>query len=270
MILQAPIRDRLRRYVRRLAKDDELASFIRVIKKNGEPFIFGGAARDVAFGVGRLVHDLDIFVSGRVDVEEVSQVASNFRKTNFGGLRMNVGRYEVDAWELQKSYAFRLDAPSYISIENLLRSVCFSTDGIAVSLESGRALASRQFCESLEARRLDFVVPPFNFEPVVATRIARLVLKLDLEMTPSVAGYFVRCVEDFGVGNLIESEARWGNHRMLNEIAVEQVRTEIKMAIFRASEVIRAGSGEGKRGAEELSAPRKKGPEWTGPHSTDR
>lgn len=242
MTLSVPVRDRLRRYVRRLRKDDELASFLRVLRKNGEPFIFGGAARDVAFGAGRLVHDLDIFVSGRIDAEEISQEASNLRKTNFGGLRMNVGRYEVDAWELQKSYAFRLDAPSYISIQNLLRTVCFSTDGIAVSLDSGRVLASRQFCESLEAGRLDFVVPPFQFEPVVATRIARLVLKLDLEMTPSVAGYFVRCVEDFGVSNLIESEARWGDHRMLNEIAVEQVRTEIRMAISRAFEVIRAGS----------------------------
>jgi hypothetical protein len=233
------VRDKLRRYVRLLGEQPGLAPLVREINAVGEAYIFGGAARDVVFAGKKLVNDLDIVVSGKIDPEMLSKFSEQVRRTNFGGYRIHTGEYEVDLWEIQNSYAFRFDSPSIISVHKLLDTVCFSTDAIAVSLESGRVFKSKAFDESLRSRRLDFVVPPSKFEPVVAARIARLVLKLKLEMTPSVASYFVPCVEKFGISAVIDSESRWKDRRMLNEIRMEQVRTELRLAISKAFEMAR-------------------------------
>jgi len=238
--LPVQVAERLRRFVRKLKKDDDLESFIGILNATGEAYLFGGAPRDVAFGAGRLVNDLDIFVSGPVDIEQIRSVGTFVKRTNFGGFRLVIGKYEVDVWELDKSYAFRFDASSYISTRNLLNSVCFSTDGIALSLKSGRSTVTSAFLASLRDRRLDFVVPPPSLEPVVAARIARLALKLELGLTPAVASYFVECVDEIGVPSLIDAEARWGRHRMLNEMSMEQVKLEIKQAIFHAYQQLRA------------------------------
>jgi hypothetical protein len=219
--------ERLRRFVRALKKRDDLGGFFDVLNDGGEAFLFGGALRDVAFGRKDKVHDLDIFVSGPINLEEIGRFSSFSRKTNFGGLRLFVGSFEVDAWELDKSYAFKSNGSRSISAGNLLRSVCFSTDGVAVSLKSGRVTFTPAFRESLEGRILDFVVKPLEFERVVGTRIARLALKLDLELSDSVATYFRECLNEFGTKALIEAESRWGNHRILNDILISQLKARI-------------------------------------------
>lgn len=219
--------ERLQRFVRGLKKRDELNGFFKVLNESGEAFLFGGAPRDVAFGAIDKVNDLDIFVSGHIDLDAINQFSSFVRYTNFGGLRLFVGKFEVDAWELDKSYAFRANADKFIGARSLLNSVCFSTDGIAVSLKTGRVTSTPAFKASLDHHCLDFVVPPAKIEAVIGARIARLALKLDLELTTEVAYYFSHCLDKYHANGLIDAEARWGHRRVLNEIVLEQIKTHI-------------------------------------------
>lgn len=219
--------ERLRRFIRALKKRDELSGFFNALNYGGEAFLFGGAPRDVAFGMGSKVHDLDIFVSGPIDLDEIGRFSSFARRTNFGGLRLFVGSFEVDAWELDKSYAFRARGSSFISSRNLLHSVCFSTDGVAVSLKSGRVTFTSSFRKSLEDRLLNFVVKPIDLEPVVGARIARLALKLDLGLSFPVATYFRECLEVYGRDGLVDAELRWGDHRILNHLLIAQLEARI-------------------------------------------
>lgn len=221
------VSDRLRRFVRKLKKSDELASFISALNSTGEAYLFGGAPRDVAFGVGRQVNDLDIFVSGPISADLLNTYSHFVRRTNFGGFRLYVGRFEVDAWELSRSHAFLTGRAPYISARALLDTVCFSTDGVAVSLKSGRISASRAFFTSLNDRNLDFVVPPETLDALVCARIARLALKLDLGLSSVVSGYFVRGLDQLGVPAVIGSESRWAGKRILNELAIEQIRVRV-------------------------------------------
>jgi hypothetical protein len=220
----------LRRYIRALRKRDGLGPFFDVLNESGEAYLFGGAPRDVAFGARKDVHDLDIFVSGVIDLERVARFSA-VRKNRFGGLRLYVARMDVDAWELQKSYTFIYGMSPHVSILNLLRSVCFSTDGIAVSLKSGRLINTIEFSNSVSLRNLDFVVRPRKLDSVVAARIARLSLKLDLLPSRSVARYFLDCLAETGVEKLISIESRWGRHRILNDILVEQIRSKFSEPI---------------------------------------
>lgn len=221
----ARVSERLRRYSAGLRKRDELGSFIDILNDQGEAYLFGGAARDVAFGAPKAVHDLDIFVSGNIDIERIARF-SVIRRNRFGGFRLYISKMDVDAWELQKSYPFVNRISPYVSVFNLLQSVCFSTDGIAVSLRSGKTSRTGEFNNSLKLRRLDFVTTPTLRDVTVAARIARLVLKLDLLPSNEVATYFLDCVAKYGAGGILNAEGRWGNHMILNTILLEQIRSE--------------------------------------------
>jgi hypothetical protein len=237
----ATLNERLRRYVRLLKKDDNVSRFLKSIGKNGEPFLFGGAVRDVAFSGKRAVNDLDIFVSGWISEESLVETGSQVRKTNFGGYRLSVGQYDVDVWELERSRAFQWVAPSFISVSGLLKTVCFSTDAIAISLVDGRVIKSPDFSWSFEHDTLAFVAPPSKLDALVATRIARVSLKLGLDLSPIVASYFSKCVETFGSKEIVDAERRWGAKRFLNEIAVEEVRAKILSTVDRATVVLSGG-----------------------------
>ena len=218
------IADQLRRYVAGLRKRDVLSGFLDVLNDSGEAYLFGGAPRDVVFGARKYVHDLDIFVSGIIDVDRVAQFSSFVRYNNFGGLRLYVAKIEVDAWELQKSYPFVRKLSPHVSAMNLLNSVCFSTDGVAVSLKTGRSLRTEAFEKSLRCKLLDFMRPPQDVNPLIAARVARLVLKLDLLPSRQVAEYFLSCLNEVGARQILHSELRWGEHRLLTEILLEQMR----------------------------------------------
>ena len=225
---------RLRAYARGLRKDPRLSGVINELNSGGEAFLFGGAPRDVMFLGARVVNDLDIFVSGSIREERLRQLSGGVHRTNFGGYRFEVEGFEIDVWELGRSYAFRMDSDSYVSVKNLLRAVCFSTDALAVSLANGRILSTKAFDFSFVQGMIDFVVPPAEFDPLVATRIARLSLKLGLDLTPVVANYFERTIQQHGVEGVLDAEVRWHDKRFLNEIAIEEVRAKILVSIDRA------------------------------------
>lgn len=223
--LPAKERDRLRRFVAYLKKNDELSAFLNEQNRGGEAFLFGGAPRDVLFSTPSKVNDLDIFVSGFLQIGPELEGA---KRTKFGGLRARIGPFDVDIWSLEDSAAFRRTSASIINVRELLKTVCFSTDAIAVSTANrGSIVALPIFLESLERRRLDFVREPQTLEPVYCTRIARLVLKLGLLPTPWVASYFIRGIEEFGVEEVLNAERRWGDRQILNPISIEEVRAMI-------------------------------------------
>ena len=218
-------RDRLRRFVARLKTSDDLASFLQAQNRVGEAFLFGGAPRDVVFSGAAIVNDLDIFVSGPL---EVARELEGAKRTRFGGLRTRIGSFDVDVWRLEDSAAFRKSLVPLVGVKELLKTVCFSTDAIAVSTaERGSTVVLPVFLESLERKRIDFVREPERLEAVYCARIARLVLKLGLLPTPWVASYFIQGIEKFGVEGVLLSEQRWGDKMILNPIAIEEVRALI-------------------------------------------
>ena len=218
-----------------------MSEFLRVTSRRGEPFLFGGAARDVFFRGRQEVNDLDIFVSGALSEEDFSSLGP-VRRNRFGGYKLIAGGYDIDIWELERSLAFKWSATSFISVSNLLRTVCFTTDAIAISFNGYRLIKSKDFDWSCDTRTLGFVAPPMEFNALVATRIARISLKLGLDLSPAVANYFENCVERFGSHAIVDAESRWGSKRFLTEIAVEEVRAKILFSMDRAFDALRMSS----------------------------
>jgi len=229
----------LKAYVRSLNSAQELGGFFSAVGRAGAAYLFGGAPRDVFFKDESFVYDLDMFVSGPIHEETISRYSENVSRNNFGGYRLRIGDWSIDIWELTKSAAFRFDSPLYPSVDHLLRSVCFSSDAIAIRVDTGEIFRRVEFTRTYDTGVLDFVVPPRDVEPLIAARIARLMLKLDVELSASVASYFIRALELYGEDELVRAEQRWGQRAIVDPLKIAQINADIGNAIDRASKALR-------------------------------
>lgn len=208
--------ERLRAVVRLLKKDDSVSALLESCNRIGEAYLFGGVVRDALLGSSGVFGDVDIFVSGPVDAESIERISRVSRRTNFGGMRLVVGRYDVDIWELSKSLAFRFERGAEKSVRGLLSTVCFSTDAVAVSLVSGNVLADSRFNKTVNSRVFGFVSKPFALEKLQVVRIARICVKNGVKPDREVCKYFVDGVDFFGVDELVKAEQKWKGRRLLD------------------------------------------------------
>lgn len=209
--------ERLRAIVRLLKKDDSVNALLESCNSVGEAYLFGGQVRDALLGAIGAFGDVDIFVSGPLDPEFAERVSRIHRRTNFGGMRLVIGRYDVDIWELTKSHAFRYERGPEKSVRGLLSTVCFSTDAVAVSLLSGRVLADSSFNRTAKSRVFEFVSKPSSLEILQVVRIARLCVKNGVRPDAEVCQYFVDGLRSFGVDGLVVAEQKWKGRRLLDE-----------------------------------------------------
>jgi hypothetical protein len=215
--------ERLRSVVRLLKKDDAVSELLNSCNRVGEAYLFGGLVRDALFGSTGVFGDVDIFVSGPLDAEFVESISRVHRRTNFGGMRLVVGRYDVDIWELSKSHAFRFERGSQKNVGGLLATVCFSTDAVAVSLVSGKILVDRSFNRTMKSRIFEFVSKPDVLEILQVVRVARIFVKNGVRPNLDVSKYFVDGVKEFGVDGLIGAEQKWKGRRLLDRRTVQVV-----------------------------------------------
>lgn len=209
--------ERLRFVVRLLKKDDSISALLKASNEVGEAYLFGGLVRDALLGSSGVFGDVDIFVSGPLDEETAERVSRVHRRTNFGGMRLVVGRYDVDIWELAKSAAFRFERGPEKSVRGLLSTVCFSTDAVAVSLLTGRVLADSSFNRTVKTKVFEFVSRPPTLEILQVVRVGRICVKNGVRPDREISRYFVDGVDAFGVGGLIAAEQKWKGRRLLDE-----------------------------------------------------
>lgn len=208
--------ERLRFVVRLLKKDDAVNALLESCNRIGEAYLFGGLVRDALFGSDGVFGDVDIFVSGPLDLEFAERISRVHRRTNFGGMRLVVGRYDVDIWELSKSHAFRFERGVDRNVKGLLKTVCFSTDAVAVSLVNGNILADTRFNQTMRTRVFGFISRPLSLEILQVVRIARICIKNRVRPNIEICQYFVDGVDMFGVESLINAEEKWKGRRLLD------------------------------------------------------
>lgn len=209
--------ERLRSVIRLLKKDDAINALLQSCNSIGEAYLFGGLVRDALLGSSGAFGDVDIFVSGPLDAEFAERISRVHRRTNFGGMRLVVGKYDVDIWELEKSRAFRFERGAEKSVKGLLSTVCFSTDAVAVSLRSGAVLADSSFNRTVRTRMFEFVTHPRALEVLQVVRIVRICIKNGVIPNLEVCQYFVDGVELFGAAGIIAAEQKWKGRRLLDD-----------------------------------------------------
>lgn len=225
---------RLKSVIRLIRKDDSVNLLLQSSRDIGEAFLFGGMVRDALFGYKRVFGDLDIFVSGYLDAEAASKISRVSRRTNFGGMRLVVGKFDVDIWELSKSHALLGLRDSERTIDRLLSSVCFSTDAVAISLDSGKIVSSDPFNETLGTGIFNFVVKPRDVDILQVTRGFRIAAKTSLKPGLDICDYLCAGVDQFGVAGLVAAEGKWRGRRVLDERFVRLFDQRCRLALQRS------------------------------------
>lgn len=138
----------------------ELHSFVEALKLYGDAYVFGGFIRDVALGGGKsFKSDIDIVFDCHDDSGFKAFLSEYDLLTNkFGGHRLNMGRWPVDIWKYEDTWAFKEGLVKPTSPHSLLQTTYFNWDSALYDLQNYKLLSSRSYCEELRERKLDVVL----------------------------------------------------------------------------------------------------------------
>lgn len=139
---------------------DDISLFI-------DPYIFGGAIRDIALlGAKKFYSDIDIVFERRDDKFSIESFLSTYTydKNKFGGYRVDIEGWYVDIWEAKESWAFK-NGITYNSITSLLNTTITNWDQALFDWNEKKLIVSKNYINDLRKGYLDLIFKP-NPNPI--------------------------------------------------------------------------------------------------------
>ncbi len=179
-------------------------------EKGWQPYLFGGVLRDLLIlGRRQRPRDIDVVVAGESRQLD-PDLAPNIRhKNRFGGFRLELSRWNVDVWQLEKTWAFQHNAHLLPQPENLPRTTFLNVEAVAVSIgHHGRAesIYEHNFFRAIQTKTIDI-----NFEdnpyPALATvRALATAFRIQFTLSPNLARYILNAERSQGASGLIAAQ----------------------------------------------------------------
>lgn len=189
-------------------------NFISDAMPNGDVYLFGGVLRDLAL-LGRkgFNSDIDLVVEGDWS-HFISYLQSlKAHKNKFGGYRLMVGRWPVDIWNAEETWAIKQGLVSYKGIATLTDTTVLNWDAILMNWRTKNFIYRKNYFEEINSRILDIVLEK-NPNPLgMAVRVFRhFSLKDARKITPSAANYLANCAKSYSFEEINNAELRsYGN-----------------------------------------------------------
>jgi len=146
------------RFVREMIEDRELVSFTRKLKPGAKFAIFGGMLRDISLSnQSNFSSDIDVVVDQKENTDFVNILKEYETKINsFGGFRVKVGRWYIDLWMLENTWAFKQGLVKEKSFKSLINTTFFNWDAIALELGNKKKTlyCKETYFEDLEKKYL--------------------------------------------------------------------------------------------------------------------
>lgn len=133
----------------------------------GDVVLFGGAVRDIVDGVTPRDYDIVFNPKQEVNLEDFL-VGTKYRKNRFGGYSFSLENHKFDLWLLENTWAFR-ERLVDLSIDNLVNTVFFNIDSVAVNLSSSNVYADK-YLNAMETKMLDIILPDNPFPSLCVLR----------------------------------------------------------------------------------------------------
>jgi predicted nucleotidyltransferase len=186
----------------------DFINFLADIVPSGNLYLFGGLLRDVSlFGRKAFNSDIDIVVEGDWThcVEFLERIGA--ARNKFGGYRFQVGKWPIDIWKAEETWAIRRGLIRYDGIFSLTKTTVLNWDAILMNWKSKNLVCRNDYLESLVNRRLDIVLTENPNPKGTAVRVFRhICLKDARQLTSRAADYLASCTRKYSFAELKESE----------------------------------------------------------------
>lgn len=196
---------------------DEVARFAAELLEIGPTVAIGGFLRDLFLSGNRdFRSDVD-FVVDPVSMAEFDRFADRLqaRRNRFGGYSIDLSRWKVDVWPLERTWVAVHGHASVDRLADLVNATFFDWDAVLYDVRTHNLVASDSYFDRIRNRVLDINVAP-NPNPLGnAVRAIRYAYRWDATFGPRLAEHVARQIADHGWGALLDSEKAGFSHKIL-------------------------------------------------------
>ena len=189
---------------------DEIRSFLDSIKSLGDVVIIGGMLRDLSISGREGFHsDIDLVIHAS-DKEKLEYAFSKYEwtKNKFGGYRINTGRWPIDLWTFDSTWAFKEGYVKGEDFKDLCKTTFFNWDAIVFELYSGQLHAADDYIKLINEKKLDINLQP-NPNPLGnVIKIFRYYEKYGAVLSPRLVEYANSILKDLSYNDILAYERK--------------------------------------------------------------
>ena len=186
----------------------ELRNFVDKLKEISDVSVYGGMLRDILMSGNRsFTSDIDLVVSG-IDSQRLNTFFLHYDaiKNKYGGYRACIGKWRVDVWLLENTWANKHNHISIQSMQDLTRATFFNWDAIVFNINRSQLIASDNYFCDVSNRYLDINLAP-NPNPLGnAIRAIRAGLKHRASISTSLVSFIYETINHVSDEDLISNE----------------------------------------------------------------
>lgn len=209
----------------------EVHEFAEGLLELGAVVVIGGMIRDLLLEGNRTFKSDVDFVVQPDSVEQFERIMTlaGARRNRFGGYSLELSRWKVEVWPLERTWAAVNGHVSVRTLEDLTRVTFFNWDAVVYSLADRRLVTAPSYFHSLNDKHLDVNLSP-NPNPLGnAVRAIRYAARWHAGFGPALAEHVERQIADCGWSTLIEAERSSFDHRYLPRIDGDQLAKELRL-----------------------------------------
>lgn len=186
----------------------EVASFACQIAELGPVVVIGGMLRELYLSGNRnFVSDVDLVVNP-ASMAEFDRVVNRFqaKMNRFGGYGLNLARWKIDIWPLQRTWAAVHGYVEVRNVNDLLKITFFDWDAIIYQYHQKTINCDERYFRKVDSRVLDINLEP-NPNPLGnAVRALRYAWRWNAKLGPRLARHVYVQLCERGWEGLLDAE----------------------------------------------------------------
>ena len=207
----------------------EIRRMLLELENYGSIVVFGGLLRDLyLFGNTNFCSDLDFVIDTR-DLDGFHNYMCSIGATfnRYLGYRTIVGRWQVDIWPLQNTWAHREGYVEIKGFEDLLNTTFFGCDAIIYDISQKNLATKRGYFEDPSKRQLDINLLP-NPNPIGnVVRAFRYAIDKNFIWSHGLSLYIAEQIDELGWSALIELELQSYKTTLIKELDRHKFEKEL-------------------------------------------
>ena len=182
--------------------------FIGELLNHGRTAVVGGMLRDIGlFGNRNFTSDIDLVI----DAHSLTGFHKFIREHNgemnrFGGYSLRKGRWRIDVWALQETWAHVNGYASIKTIDDVRNVTFFTSDAILFDLTNKKIIADCAYFENIRNRHLDINLNASPNPLGNAIRAFRYALLKDFCWGSRLSSFVLDITHEYGVDALKKQE----------------------------------------------------------------